>query len=72
MPPAPDTLSPLERALVDALTSMHSEVVTELRTFRRQTLGLVIFLVAIVALLKGVDPGAAGRVAATIMAPGVP
>lgn len=49
-------LSPLEKALVDTLQSMHHDVIKELRIFRWQTVMLVIFLIGVVSLLKGVDP----------------
>jgi len=65
--PLPDGLSPLETALIQALQMMHADVVSstaqlsgELRAFRLQFLGalvaMVLFLIGIVASLKGVDP----------------
>jgi len=56
----PPSLSPLEAALVQTLTNMHQDTIKELRAFRIQFLvalcGMVVFLVSIVASLKGVDP----------------
>lgn len=59
--PLPDGLTPLEQALVETLRSGHADFVRELRAFRWQMMTLIIFLVAIVALLKGVDPGQAAK-----------
>lgn len=61
MPPNFDTLTPLEKALVETLQAMHHDVIKELRIFRWQTVMLVVFLIGIVALLKGVDPIVAAR-----------
>lgn len=61
-PSLPDGLTPLEQALIQTLQQGHTDFVKELRTFRWQMLGLVAFLVAIVALLKGVDPKDAAAV----------
>lgn len=61
-------LSPLEKALVDTLQSMHHDVIKELRMFRWQMIALVVFLCGIIALLKGVDP----RVAASVVKDVVP
>jgi hypothetical protein len=59
-PPIPPSLSPLEAALVQTLTNMHQDTIKELRAFRIQFLaalcGMVVFLVSVMALLKGVDP----------------
>lgn len=66
-PPIPPSLSPLEAALVQALQTMHADVVAsaaqlsgELRAFRLQFLGalmaVVLFLIAILASSKGIDP----------------
>ena len=65
----PDGLSPLEAALVGTLTNMHRDVIKELRTFRWQTMLLIVFLVGVVALLKGVDPRIAAQAATEVMAP---
>lgn len=65
----PDGLSPLEAALVGTLTNMHRDVIKELRTFRWQTMLLIVFLVGVVALLKGVDPRIAAQAATEIVAP---
>lgn len=65
----PDGLSPLEAALVETLQAMHHDVIKELRIFRWQTIALVVFLIAIVALLKGVDPRVAATAATEVMAP---
>jgi len=54
--PLPDGLSPLEKALIDTLQNLHADTIKELRIFRWQTLGLIVFLVAIVAAMKGIDP----------------
>jgi hypothetical protein len=58
--PLPEGLTPLETALIQTLQTMHTDVIKELRVFRVQFLGalvaMVIFLIGIVALLKGVDP----------------
>jgi hypothetical protein len=68
MPPSSfDTLSPLEKALVETLQNMHHDVIKELRIFRWQTIALVVFLIGIVALLKGVDPAAAARAVPVVM-----
>lgn len=72
MPPAFDTLSPLEKALVETLQAMHHDVIKELRIFRWQTVMLVVFLIGIVALLKGVDPNEAARAVPVITAPHAP
>lgn len=56
MPPSVDTLTPLEKALVETLQAMHHDVIKELRIFRWQTVMLVVFLIGVVSLLKGVDP----------------
>lgn len=77
--PLPDGLTPLETALVQALHTMHADVVAstsqisgELRAFRLQFLGAlmvtVLFLIGIVASLKGVDPRIAGE-AVQMLAP---
>lgn len=77
--PLPDGLSPLETALIQALQVMHSDVVAstaqlsgELRAFRLQFLGalvaMVLFLIGIVASLKGVDPRIAAE-AVQVIAP---
>lgn len=71
-PPPTDGLSPLEKALVDTLSNMHRDVIKELRTFRWQTLALVVFLVGIVALLKGVDPRIAASIPAEVLGPASP
>lgn len=63
----PDTLSPMEKFLAELLQQIHADLLGELRVFRWQMLGLVVFLVAIVALLKGVDPNDAARVVPTII-----
>jgi hypothetical protein len=65
--PLPEGLTPLEAALVETLRSGHVDFVKELRAFRWQMLGLVCFLVAIVALLKGVSPGEAAEAAAAVV-----
>ena len=52
----PEGLSPLEVALIQTLQNMHQDTIKELRIFRWQTVGLVVFLIGVVALLKGVDP----------------
>lgn len=67
--PLPDGLSPLEQALVETLRSGHADFVRELRAFRWQMMTLIIFLVAVVAMLKGVDPRVAGEVATQVAAP---
>ena len=67
MPPSSfDTLSPLEKALVETLQGMHHDVIKELRIFRWQTIALIVFLIGIVALLKGVDPTIAARAVPTV------
>lgn len=68
-PPIPPSLSPLEAALVQTLHAMHEGTIKELRIFRWQTVGLMIFLIGIVALLKGVDPRIASEAAGTLLAP---
>lgn len=72
MPPAFDTLSPLEKALVETLQAMHHDVIKELRIFRWQTIALIVFLIGIVALLKGVDPTVAARTVPVVVAPPSP
>jgi hypothetical protein len=56
----PDGLTPLETALIQTLQNMHTDVIKELRVFRIQfigaLIGMVVFLIGVVALLKGVDP----------------
>lgn len=64
-----DSLSPLEKALVETLQAMHRDVIKELRIFRWQTIALIVFLIGIVALLKGVDPRVAAQAATEIVAP---
>lgn len=58
--PLPEGLTPLETALIQTLQTMHTDVIKELRAFRIQFLGalcaMVLFLIGIVASLKGVDP----------------
>lgn len=67
MPPTSiDTLTPLEKALVETLQGMHHDVIKELRIFRWQTIALIVFLIGIVALLKGVDPTIAARAVPTV------
>jgi hypothetical protein len=51
------------------MTNMHRDVIKELRTFRWQTMLLIVFLVGVVALLKGVDPRIAAQAATEVMAP---
>lgn len=60
------SLTPLEKALVETLQAMHHDVIKELRIFRWQTVMLVVFLIGVVALLKGVDPTAAARPIPTV------
>lgn len=59
-PSMPDGLTPLEAALVQTLQNIHQDVIKELRIFRWQTMALIVFLVVVVAMLKGVDPRVAG------------
>lgn len=66
MPQNFDTLTPLEKALVETLQAMHHDVIKELRIFRWQTIALIVFLIGIVALLKGVDPTVAARAVPTV------
>lgn len=72
MPPSIDTLTPLEKALVETLQAMHHDVIKELRIFRWQTVMLVVFLIGIVALLKGIDPNEAARAVPAVTTPHVP
>lgn len=72
MPPNFDTLTPLEKALVETLQAMHHDVIKELRIFRWQTVMLVVFLIGIVALLKGVNPNEAARAVPMVTAPNAP
>jgi hypothetical protein len=67
-----DTLSPLEKALVETLQGMHRDVIKELRIFRWQTIALIVFLIGIVALLKGVDPTTAAKLVPTVAMPHAP
>ncbi len=60
------SLTPLEKALVETLQAMHHDVIKELRIFRWQTVMLVVFLIGVVALLKGVDPIVAARTIPTV------
>ena len=64
-----DTLSPLEKALVETLQGMHRDVIKELRIFRWHFLALVVFLIGLVALSKGIDPRIAAQAATEVMAP---
>lgn len=64
-----DTLSPLEKALVETLQGMHRDVIKELRIFRWQTIALIVFLIGIVAHLKGVDPTVAAKVVPMVAMP---
>ena len=70
--PLPDGLTPLETALIQTLQTMHTDVIKELRAFRIQFLGalcaMVLFLIGIVASLKGVDPRIASE-AVQMLAP---
>jgi hypothetical protein len=68
----PDGLSPLEKALIDTLQNLHADTIRELRIFRWQTLGLIVFLVAIVATLKGVDPTTPAAVVPTVLGGSAP
>jgi hypothetical protein len=73
MPPNPfDALSPLEKALVETLQGMHRDVIKELRIFRWQTIALIVFLIGIVAILKGVDPTVAAKIVPIVAMPHVP
>jgi hypothetical protein len=67
-----DTLTPLEKALVETLQNMHHDVIKELRIFRWQTIALVVFLIGIVALLKGVDPTIAAKTVPVVTMPHAP
>ena len=66
-----DTLSPLEKALVETLQATHRDVIKELRIFRWHFIAVVVFLIGLVALSKGIDPSAAARVVPIVTA-GVP
>lgn len=70
--PLPDGLSPLEKALIDTLQNLHADTIKELRIFRWQTLGLIVFLVAIVAVLKGVDPAVPASTVPAVLGGPVP
>ena len=70
--PLPDGLSPLEKALIDTLQNLHADTIRELRIFRWQTLGLVVFLIAGIMLSKGISPQDAASVVPTVTAAGGP
>lgn len=65
----PESLSPMERVLAELLQKIHADLLAELRTFRWQMLGLIVFLVAGIMLLKGIDPNDAARVVPSVTAP---
>lgn len=72
----PDGLSPLEKALIDTLQNLHADTIRELRAFRIQFLGalcgMVVFLISIVATLKGVDPTTPAAVVPTVLGGSAP
>lgn len=70
--PLPDGLSPLETALIDSIRGGHRDMIHEFRAFRWSMLGLVAFLVVVVAMLKGVDPSVAAKTTQQVLATPIP
>lgn len=54
--PLPDGLSPLETALIDTIRHGQDTMTAEFRSLRWSMLGLIVFLVASVVAMKGIDP----------------